>query len=417
MNEVFGEENFQATFIWQTKQAARGVPPTNMLIQNHEYVLCFGRSNSVRFRGLERSEDDFANPDNDPRGLWRSESMRATGRQDNYFDIVEPRTGRRFHGNWAFSEDTIKRMVEEGLVLFPEKHDGVPRQKKFIDAYTNETKAIVTNLGWHSTERATSELMNLFDGQKVFDFPKPLSLIGFFCDQILDKEDIAIDFFAGSGTTGHAVYAKNAADGGARSYVLVQLPEPLDEADPSQRVAAEYCDHLKRPRTIVELTKERLRRAGVKVKADYPNWKGDAGFRVFKLDQSNIRAWQPSGNLEKDLVDNVEHIVPGREESDILTELLLKLGLDLCVPIEQRQITGKTVHAIGGGVLLACLDPRIGKDDAEPLALGIAEWHQALAPAGDTTCVFRDSAFENDEAKTNLAAILEQHGIHHVRSL
>lgn len=138
---------------------------------------------------------------------------------------------------------------------------------------------------------------------------------------------------------------------------------------------------------------------------------------MFKLDTSNIRAWQPSGDLKQDLVDSVEHIVPGRSEEDVLTELLLKLGLDLCVPIEQRQIAGKTVHAIGGGVLLACLDTRISKHDAEPLALGIAEWHQALAPAGDTTCVFRDSAFENDEAKTNLAAILDQHGIHHVRSL
>ena len=160
-----------------------------------------------------------------------------------------------------------------------------------------------------------------------------------------------------------------------------------------------------------------MRRASAKVKADKPGWQGDTGFRVYKLDQSNIRAWQPSGDLERDLIDSVEHIVPGRSEQDVLTELLLKLGLDLCVPIEQRQIAGKAVHAVGGGVLMACLDPRIGKDDAESLALGIADWHAALTPAGDTTCVFRDSAFENDEAKTNLAAILEQHGIHHVRSL
>jgi adenine-specific DNA-methyltransferase len=174
---------------------------------------------------------------------------------------------------------------------------------------------------------------------------------------------------------------------------------------------------LQRPQTISEITKERIRRAAQKIKSECPDWGGDAGFRVLKLDQSNIRAWQPSGNLEKDLVDSVEHIVPDRSEQDVLAELLIKLGLDLCVPIEQRQIAGKAVHAIGGGVLLACLDTRISKQDAEPLALGIAEWHQALAPAGETTCVFRDSAFENDEAKTNLAAILDQRGIHHVRSL
>lgn len=197
----------------------------------------------------------------------------------------------------------------------------------------------------------------------------------------------------------------------------MQLPEPLSVENNDQKSAALFCEQLGKPKNIAELTKERLRRAGAKIKADNPNWQGDTGFRVYKLDQSNLRAWRPSGDLERDLIDSVEHIVPGRSEQDVLTELLLKLGLDLCVPIEQRSIAGKAVHAIGGGVLMACLDTRITAQDAEALALGIADWHAALAPAGDTTCVFRDSAFENDEAKTNLAAILEQHGIHHVRSL
>ncbi len=207
------------------------------------------------------------------------------------------------------------------------------------------------------------------------------------------------------------------SESGQRKFVLVQLPEVLNASDESQLAAATYCDQLGKPRNIAELTKERLRRAGAKIKADNPEWQGDTGFRVYKLDHSNIRAWQPSGDLERDLIDSIDHIVPGRTEQDILTELLLKLGLDLCIPIEQRQIAGKTVHAIGAGVLMACLDTRITPDEAEPLALGIAEWRSELAPAGDTTCVFRDSAFTNDEAKTNLALTLEQHGIRHVRSL
>lgn len=210
---------------------------------------------------------------------------------------------------------------------------------------------------------------------------------------------------------------KNCSDGGSRRFILVQLPEPIDSENKDDSVAFEFCESIGKLGHISEITKERLRRAGAKIKADNPLFTGDTGFRVYKLDQSNIRAWQPSGDLERDLIDSVEHIVPGRSEQDVLTEILLKLGLDLCVPIEQRPIAGKNVHAIGGGVLMACLDTRITAEDAEPLALGIAEWHAALAPAGDTTCVFRDSAFANDEAKTNLAAILEQHGIHHVRSL
>ena len=145
---------------------------------------------------------------------------------------------------------------------------------------------------------------------------------------------------------------------------------------------------------------------------------GDLGFRVFKLDSSNIRTWEPDrDDLDKTLLDSVEHLTPGRTEADVLYELLLKLGLDLCVPIEMRTLSGKDVHAVGGGVLMACFAEKIERGDVEALAQGIAEWHKALAPAGDTTCVFRDSAFADDVAKTNLAAILEQHGVANVRSL
>jgi adenine-specific DNA-methyltransferase len=233
-----------------------------------------------------------------------------------------------------------------------------------------------------------------------------------------DDDGIYVDFFAGSGTTGHAVMAQNAADGGDRRYILVQLPEPLDPENKDQKTAAEFCDKLGKPRTIAELTKERLRRAAKKIKEEHPDWNGDTGFRVFKLDSSNIRAWEPDrDNLEQTLLDHVEHIKDGRTEQDILYELLLKLGLDLCVPIETKTIAGKTVHSIGGGVLLACLATEITREDVEPLAQGIIAWHQELAPAGDTTCVFRDSAFADDVAKTNLAAILNQHGLTNVRSL
>lgn len=154
----------------------------------------------------------------------------------------------------------------------------------------------------------------------------------------------------------------------------------------------------------------------VKKAADAVN--DDVGFRVFKLDTSNIRAWSPNrGQLGKTLLDHLEHVEPGRSDQDILFELLLKLGLDLCTPISTRPITGKTVHSVGGGALLVCLDTRISAADAEGLGLGIAAWKEELSPAGEVLCVFRDSAFDDDVAKSNLAAILEQHGIARVRSL
>ncbi len=255
-------------------------------------------------------------------------------------------------------------------------------------------------------------------GQKVFSTPKPLRLIQRMLTVGADADSVVMDFFAGSGATGHAVLAQNNVDGGNRRYVLIQLPEPLDSGNADQKAAVDFCTQLGKPHTVAEITKERLRRAGNNIREENPMFAGDIGFRVFKLDSSNIRAWEPApDDLDGTLFDSVEHIKPGRTESDILYELLLKLGLDLCVPIDTRDIAGKPVHSVGGGVLMACLATSIAREEAEPLALGMAAWRRELAPAGETACVFRDSAFADDVAKSNLAAILSQHGLTNVRSL
>ena len=210
----------------------------------------------------------------------------------------------------------------------------------------------------------------------------------------------------------------NAVDGGNRHHILVQFPEPLEPENKDQKAAIDFCNKRGRSRNIAELTKERLRRAANKIKDENPLFAGDLGFRVFKLDSSNIRAWEPNrDDLQGSLLDNIDHIKPDRSEEDVLYELLLKLGLDLRMPIETRTIADKSVRSIGGGTLIACLDEKIARESIEPLALGIVEWHKRLEPTGDTTVIFRDSAFEDDVAKTNLAAILEQHGLNNVRSL
>lgn len=251
-----------------------------------------------------------------------------------------------------------------------------------------------------------TQLLNELVPGSPFTFPKSLWNVH-DCVQAATgtaKDAIVLDFFAGSGTTGHAIWELNKSDGGNRRFILVQLPEPI-------------FGHS-RFHAISEVTIERLRRSGQKIKDENPMFAGDLGFRVFKLDSSNIRAWDPDrGDLEKTLLESMEHLKRGRAEADVLYELLLKLGLDLCVPIETRTLGGKAVYAVGGGVLMTCLAEMIERDEVEALAHGIVEWHTALAPAGQTTCVFRDSAFADDVAKTNLAAILEQHGIANVRSL
>ena len=222
--------------------------------------------------------------------------------------------------------------------------------------------------------------------------------------------EVVMDFFAGSGTTGHAVFAHNAAN--VRSglkCILVQLPEVLLAANPVQQASATFCDGLGKPRTIAELTKERLRRAGAKIRKENPLFKGDTGFRVFKLDSSSIRAWDPNRDkLKEALHEHSEHLLPGRTEQDVLFELLLKLGLDLTVPIVSRAIAGKIVHSIGAGALMVSLADGLSRDSIEDFAQGILTWRREIAPPVSTNFVFKDSGFVDDVAKLNLVETLKQ---------
>jgi adenine-specific DNA-methyltransferase len=307
----------------------------------------------------------------------------------------------------------MKGWIQDERVHFGDDEFSVPCLKAYLKDQEYQAPYSV----FYQDGRAATKRLRELMGGDCFDFPKDETVLQELLGMMTSDKEIILDFFAGSGTTGHAVMAQNAIDSSNRRYILVQLPEVLDVQKKDQKTAADYCSLLGKPLTITELTKERLRRAASKIKGEAPLFTGDTGFRVFKLDTSNIRAWQPSGNLAQDLVDHMSHLNEGRSNDDVLYELLLKLGLDLCVPMEQRSIAGKTVHSIGGGTLMACLDDRITVQDAEALALGMAAWRAEQQTAGDTTAVFRDSAFENDVAKSNLAAILAQHGVAQVRSL
>ena len=237
------------------------------------------------------------------------------------------------------------------------------------------------------------------------------------------RDAIILDFFAGSATTAHAVMQLNAEDGGNRRFIMVQFPEQLDPNNSDQKATADFCDEIGKPRHIAEVTKERLRRAGKRIHDEYEDRKSatpdesdllaqrsehvasarpDLGFRAFKLDSSNIKAWDSDRQrLAETLEASVEHLKTDRSESDILFELLLKLGLDLTVPIEKKVIAGQEVHSIGAGTLLVCLSKTIAAKTVEPLALGIAIWHKTLSLAGESTVVLRDSAFADDVATTS----------------
>jgi adenine-specific DNA-methyltransferase len=420
MNEIFGEENFLASFIWKSRQN-KDNRTTNGASVDHEYMVCYG--NTVR--GADRDKTQYSNPDGDERGEWTSANMVGIATRDRrpnlHYDLVDPNNKINYgcpDMGWRYDPKSMGRLIEEDRILWPADPSGRPRRKAFLNDLDSDFTGFSTVIGEAVyTRDGTADIDALFE-TRIFNFPKPVALISTLVDQGTANDDIVLDFFAGSGTTGHAVLARNVASAGNRRFILVQLPEPLDTGNRDQKTAADFCDKLGKPRTIAQLTKERLRRAGKKIRSDNPAFVGDVGFRAFKLASSNIRAWEPdAADLENSLLKNAEHLMQGRTEQDVLCELLLKLGLDLCVPIETKAIAGKSVHSIGGGALIACLADGLTKDVVEPLASGIVAWRAALAPAVDTRVVFKDSGFADDIAKTNMAAILNQNGISDVRSL
>ena len=333
------------------------------------------------------------------------------------FHLITPHLcndGKHKYHAWRWGRQKVEQETDD--LAFVSSDQEVRIFTKVRGYATTVLKDLITDI---STNEGAKDVESLL-GICPFSYPKPLSLMQLLvqCLATDDDQAIVLDFFAGSGTTAHAVMAENAANRGNHRYLLVQLPELLDPENRDQKAAADYCDKLSKLRTIAELTKERLRRAGKQVREENPLFAGDLGFRVFKLASSNIRAWElDREKLAETIEASIEHLKTDRTEQDILFELLLKLGLDLAVPIVQRTIASKTVHSIGSGVLLVCFAESITQAEAEPVALGVVAWHKEQAPVGESTVVFRDSAFADDVAKTNLVAILQQHGLETVRSL
>lgn len=450
LDEIFGEENLIAQFVWRSDGNFDNQAKVKVC---HEYIVAYAKSSqdfvhppvvdpstpsdSKIFRPQIRNTIVKNGPKNPP-----SEIFLPAGFPAEFDDgVIEERVqgwpvykgkavvvnGRLaeavgVESGWS-SKDLLLEFVANGCLPIL---DGKGQSTSFVLSKTGaievvkertdyKSHVISVLTGFGGTQKATAQLEEI--GAFFNGYPKPRELIRYLAKMVPGTDGIFLDFFAGSAPLGHAIYEQNAEDGGARRFVLVQLPEPLSPESDVQKAAAAYCDKLGKPRSVAELTKERLRRAGKQVLSDR-GAAGDVGFRVFKLDASNLKGWATHVlDLNQALLEYQEHLLPNRTEQDLLYELLLKLGLDLCVPIQHQDIAGKTVHAVGAGVLLACLSESITAAEVEKLADGIVQWHTQLAPAGDTTCVFRDSAFSDDVAKTNMAAILQQHGIQNVRSL
>jgi adenine-specific DNA-methyltransferase len=429
LKEIFGTENFVGSFIWEKRLTREN---RKVYSVNHDYILCATKDRVAfeRIRGMlplsSEVEDRYSNPDNDPRGPWQSVSLNAQSghaTKDQFYTFTTP-GGRLIElppGRcWSVIKPKLLEMIADNRVWFGVDGNNVPREKLFLSEAKN---GLVPHTLWTAAEVGTTDgakrdMISLFDEKDVFDTPKPVGLLQRIIEIGSAGDEIVMDFFAGSGTTAEAVWTESARSNSPKRFILVQLPEPLDLDNKNQKEAAKFCDQLGVPRNIAELTKERLRRSAKKVRKDNPGLKGDYGFRVYTLASSNIRAWEPNPtDLEGTLLANAEHLVQDRAEQDVLYELLLKLGLDLCVPIATKNVAGKAVHSIGGGTLIVCLADGLTKDVVESVATGIVAWWKTLAPAVDTRIVFKDSGFADDVAKTNMAAILNQNGILDVRSI
>ncbi|WP_375413001.1 site-specific DNA-methyltransferase [uncultured Bradyrhizobium sp.] len=460
LDSIFGEENHVATLVWDRNRKN----DAKLFSVGHEYMLVYAKDRSLlremdlKLRepkeGIDEARelftslrlqfsDDwikikeswrahFAEIDEDdprkklgrftkvgPRGPFRDDGdISWPGGGGPKYEVLHPQTKKHCKvpaGGWVYpTKEKFWAAYDSGRVVFGQDESTLPRQIRYL--FEGEGQ-VMPSVFYSYAQTATMNFVQLM-GERVFENPKNWNDIARLIRYFTSDNDIILDFFAGSGTTGHATMAQNAVDLGKRRFILVQLPEPILADNKDQTIGFNFLTKLGRPTNIAEITKERLRRSAQRVREENSLFKGDVGFRVFKLDTSNIHMWDPNrDDIAETLDEAAEHLKTDRTGQDILFELLLKLGLDLTVPIETRKVAGKAVHSIGAGVLLACLAEKIDAKDVEPLALGVANWHKALAPAGESQIVFRDSAFADDVAKTNMTAILQQHGLETVRSL
>lgn len=410
MNEIFGESNHIETIVWDKKASAKGVPPVSMMVNVHEYIVVYQKGSGFKFIGEKRDADadGFKNPDNDPRGPWRESNIKSTIKPiEEAFTITDPNTGRQYTNTWAFSKDSLDKMIKENRILWKES---LPKQKEFMYEMTNENKAIKSSWGCYDAQSTTVFLKHLLP-QVKFDNPKPINLMKYLISVSANKNDIILDFFSGSATTAQAIMEVNAEDGGNRKFICVQLPEKTDEK--SEAFKNGY-------KNICEIGKERIRRAGDKIKykieqenqqlklREEPKQVPDIGFKVFKLDTSNIKKWNPdTSNIKQALFDSINNFVDGRSEEDALYEIILKNGLPITVPVEELEIKGKKVYSIGFGAMIVCLANDITLDVADEIAQISTEFEDR----SQVTVVFKDNSFRDDSIKTNIKETLKGYGI------
>ena len=396
-DEIFGNQSYLATFVW--KRRASSQMDKSKCSADHEYILAYKGKCFDALRGIDKDFKGYSNPDNDPRGPWTTGDLTVgmTGdmRPNQYYDLVDPKTGKIYKPNynrvWSYIPESMNQLIAENRIVFPEDTSKRPMKKRFaseLDSRTNPESTWLDKVGMNT--EGTKQMYELF-GKAFFSYTKPVSLIKELVLQVVNKDDIVFDFFSGSATTAHAVMQLNAEDGGHRKFIMVQLPEQTDAK--SEAYKAGY-------KTICEIGEERIRRAGKKIKEESPLTTADLdiGFRVFKVDSSNMEDvyYRPVDYNQRQLEMFADNIKPDRTPEDLLFQVMLDLGILLSSDIQETEIADKKVFSVADGYLIACFDAEVTEETVK-----------AIAQKQPVYAVFRDSSMASDSVATNFEQIFE----------
>ena len=415
-DNVFGEENFEGHIHWRRRHNQPN-DKSKMIGLVSEHILAYARSSEDFKRsgvGKLPLTASFTNPDNDPKGPWASKPWKVGSDQSgSRYKITTP-TGIVLDEEWMGDENTYNLFVKEGRIYFPKGGDGMPR-KKYYQFEREEEGQCATNWWPHETfghnQGANDKMTELFGKKNIFSNPKPIELLsGLIKIANVRANDIVLDFFSGSATIAHALFLLNIEFLKKRHFICVQLPEPTYELIDGQEVAKKDSKEAYETgyKNICEIGKERIRRAAKKIREENPLacQNQDMGFKVFKLDTSNLLPWNPSAEtLEDDLYKAIDNMLADRSTDDLLYEILLKCNLPLTLPIEKKQLGANTVYIVGMGALAICLDKTIPATIAEE----IVKLRDEYAPIVPMQVVFRDTGFD-DVGKANALQILKQAG-------
>ena len=426
-NEIFGEENFLADIVWQRTFATKN--DAKYFSSEHENILVYSKNiQYVKINLLKRGEKQDArynNPDNDSRGPWTStDLLRMEHRVNSVYKITSP-TGKEWvplpGTSWRHPENEMLELIKNNEVTFGTDGNSKPRRKRFL---SDVKQGIIPQTIWKHeevghTQEAKQMINKIFDNISLFDNPKPIRLIKRMVKLSCNKNDIVLDFFAGSATTAHAIMEHNKEEESNLNFICVQIPEPTEEK--SEAYKAGY-------KTIADISKERIRRVATKMRKEEiellkksesklfeeKRHVNDLGYKVYKLAQSNFKVWDTTVEkspeiIQQKLFEHIQHISSEAQQEAILYELLLKSGFELTTPIEALTLAGKTVFSIADGQLLICLEKEITHDCIK-----------AMAEKEPSRVICLDEAFTGtnaDALKTNAVQIMKSKGVVNFRTV